>query len=81
MKQQDEPIEAVMWRTMKILRVFDAWDLRFAIMQTHPITLTRLTRYINHLRRAGCLFEHGNKQYQISPTAPAQAPIFRKQAQ
>lgn len=75
---KDEPIEAVMWRTMRILRVFDRNELLVAVNQTHVVLQHRITRYLNHLLKQKIIFEHGVAQYQVSPNAPSQAPIFRK---
>ena len=76
-----EPIEAVMWRTLKILHRadYDTWLAH--INMTHPCTRQRLTRYIHHLQVAD--FVHTadvghHTTYRIAPQAPATAPIFRK---
>lgn len=76
-----EPIEAVMWRTLKILRQanYDTWLQ--AINITHPCTRQRLTRYIHHLQVAELIHTADvgrHAIYRIAPSAPATAPIFRK---
>ena len=71
-----EPIENVMWRTMKILRVFDKSSLHGAINLTHDCHIKRITRYINNLNRVG-LVCHTKNGWMLSSTAPAQAPMFR----
>ena len=72
-----EPIEAVMWRTIKILCVFNKESLWQHVNMTHDCTKQRITRYLNCLVKHGSLHWH-EPNYQISHKAPAQAPIFRK---
>ena len=74
---QKEPIEETMWRTIKILRVFDKDSLHRHVNMTHPCTTQRISRYVNRLAAQGLLHRHRNN-YQLSSFAPARAPIFRK---
>lgn len=73
----EEPIEAVMWRTMKIMRLFYTDDLLRGIRMTHACTSHRLTRYLNHLKKEGYLILTPNG-YQLDPNRPADPPIYRK---
>lgn len=73
-----ELIEVTMWRTMKILRVFNTDSLLQHINMTHVCTRNRVSRYLNLLLKNQYIYRHGHEAYQISATAPAQAPIFRK---
>lgn len=76
-----EPIEAVMWRTLKILHRADYDTWLQAINITHPCTRQRLTRYIHNLQAAGFLhvaYGECHAIYRTTTHAPATAPIFRK---
>lgn len=73
-----EAIEAVIWRTLKILRVCDRQTLLSHINLTHPCTQTRLTRYLNRLHADAKVQQTADGSWRISPTAPAAAPIYRK---
>lgn len=83
---KEQPIEAVMWRTLKILRRCDYDTLLAHINMTHPCTDRRLSRYLNHLIEQGFVKHAGGcGQYALrkgslhmTPSAPAVAPIFRK---
>lgn len=79
-----EAIEAVIWRTLKILRVCDYDRLLDNINITHPCTRTRLSRYLNHLIKKGFVHHTAKGQslrkgsFIMGKSAPAQAPIFKK---
>lgn len=78
MSVKTEVIEAVMWRTMKILGTFDAGLLHGNVRMTHDCSRVRITRYLNQCAKRGLLHKTGAGQYRIAARAPAAAPVFRR---
>lgn len=78
MTVKTETIEAVIWRTMKILGTFDASLLHGNVCMTHDCSRVRITRYLNQCAKRGLLHKTGAGQYRIAAHAPAAAPVFRR---
>ena len=69
-----EPVQDVLWRTIKILRQFTAAELATHVGMTHTVSGKLVKDYIRTLVRAGYLKDTGGKRFVLLNNSGSRAP-------